>query len=630
MGLVAFAFDEFGNAVLEGLAKRAKDFSRPVVTGMTTPSNLAEDLSRATSGLLDPQDPARIERVHVLIVIDPEGNPNTDVLRAVCSRALEARKKFDSRMGRAVLAISDSFERVGHATNGCVRDLPPRSDARNGTGVDAFDLTVLLDTRKPDGSPSPTREAVAESYAELLSTLMLSDFEESIYRLLEHQRGPLGCHGLFASFGSAEMHFSRQEAVRSIENVLWRRMARKILQESTAPPREASCDSWQEEFEDRLAAEPFEFADAFWIEQFHRQAAEKLQRGFEESACHAGTLLRFLAQREEQLIRFRDRARTGLSAFMDEFVPRHGLPIAASSTPVPAMSSHREYGWTRIALLFLCLAGFSSVFVGGLIAASERLRLPGLFVLALMTGSAITFFLTRASRKQAADALPLPKTSPQRDVIAELRRHRACGEIAGGLLKRQRKLRKSIESDFEALQAELSRPYGLKQPGPLTLPESLIDELLTANGLDVQHALLEFWEQSEERLSTRPGMSEKSLPQRLRQYVTRRCAVFSELRMNDVLGYLGGLAALERPQASREIDRLQSASIPWMPVAGLASGMILAMPETLTQELRQSIVERFQTPVFVVSTQRESVIALQWTQGYTQAAGDANNRAMAL
>jgi hypothetical protein len=421
--------------------------------------------------------------------------------------------------------------------------------------------------------------------------------------------------------------------LQSIEAVLWRRMARKILQDATAPgPKEgAGGDTWQEEFEDRLTAEPYEFADPFWIEQFHRQAGEKLQRAFEESGCHTGALLRFLAQREEHLIRFRDRARTGLSAFMDEFVPRHSLPATPWKPSIPVRASEREYGWTRIAILLLCLAGFFTFFLAGLISSSTTLRLPAMLLLALLIGSGLTYFLTRRrSRTDAPVASSPSQAAPQRDVIAELRRHRACGEIASGLLKRQRKLRKAIESDIVALQSELSRPYAVKPQGPLSLPESLIDELLTANGLDVRQAVFEFWEQSEERLAMRPGAREKSLPHRLRKYVANRCAMFAELRMNDVLGYLGGPAALERVQMSREIERLQSGSNPWMPIGGLTGGMVLALPETVSLQLRQFIAERFQNPVFVIATKRESIIALQWTQGYQQPTLDSNSEAIAL
>jgi hypothetical protein len=170
----------------------------------------------------------------------------------------------------------------------------------------------------------------------------------------------------------------------------------------------------------------------------------------------------------------------------------------------------------------------------------------------------------------------------------------------------------------------------VKPQGPLSLPESLIDDLLTANGLDVQQAVFEFWEQADERLATRPGAREKSLSHRLRKYVQSRCAMFAELRMNDVLGYLGGPAALERVQMSREIERLQSGSIPWMPIGGLAGGMVLALPETVSPELRQSIGERFQNPVFVIPTKRESIIALQWTQGYQQPTLDSTSKAIAL
>ena len=632
-GVVAFALDESGKGILEALVTRAKHFKQPLLRRLATANTLADDLSSAMSGLLDPQSPAthRIDRVHLLIVIDPEQNADSDVLRAISSTVQAARKQFQSRMGRAILTVCGRFHPVGQATNGLVHTLPHRNN-RQGTGVEVFDQVVLLDTQKPDGSPSPTMDVAADSYAAVLSNLMLSDFEESVYRLLEHQRGPLGGDGLFVSFGVAELEFSRQETVQSIEAVLWRRMARKILQDATlsAPMEGSGGDSWQEEFEGRLTAEPFEFADPFWIDQFHRQASEKLQRGFEESACHTGFLLRFLAQREEHLIRFRDRARTGLTAFMDEFVPRHALPIAARKTAEPVRTSHLEYGWTRIAILPLCLAICSTIFLGGLISGSTTLRLPAMLVLTLLFGSGITFLLTRRrTGAEAADPLP-SQPAPQRDVIAELRRHRACGEIASGLLKRQRKLRKAIESDIEALRSELSRPYAVKPQGPLGLPESLIDELLTANGLDVQQAVLEFWEQAEERLATRPAAREKSLPHRLRRFATSRCAVFSELRMNDVLAYLGGAAALERAHLSREVDRLQSGSNPWMPVRGLAGGMVLAVPETVSPELRQSIAERFQHPVFVVPTKREAIIALQWTQGYLQPTVDPNPKAIAL
>jgi hypothetical protein len=567
--------------------------------------------------------------------MDARQEKHLDTLKMVCAAILAARKRFQSRMGRAILAVRDRFEPVGRTGAGQVRMLPRRRDGRQGTGVDAFDLVVLLDTQKADGSPSPTAEGAAGPHAAILANLMLSDFGEPMYRLLEHQRGPLGSDGLFASFGAAELSFSSQEAVQSIAAVLWRRMASKILQNAVpgrmeVPPNEA----WKEEVEDRLVAEPFESADSFWIDKFHRQGVERLQRCFQESAYHPGVLLRLLAEREECLIRFRDKARARLTAFMDEFVPRHShFPPRQEAERL--MTSHREFGWTRIAILLACVTGFTAVLLGNVIAGSPALRLPGLLVLAVLAGSAITFLLTRRSETEpaqtveAVQAVQAPQAGPQRDVIGELRRHRAGGEIAAGILKRHRKLRKSIETDVESLQADLSRSSAAKSPLALGLPESVIDELLTANGLDTHEALLEFWEQPEEQLAARSAVREKSLSLRLRRFAASRCAVFSYLRMNDVLGYLGGPAALDRPHVSRQIDRLQSESNPWMPVEGLASGIVVALPETLNPEIRRSIAARFPDPLFVVPTKRDSIVALQWTQGYAEESID-DPRAMAL
>jgi hypothetical protein len=633
-GVVALEFDESGDGVLDALVSRSKDFERPLLpikSSPVNPSTFAEDFFSAMSGLLSPQNPAasRVDRAHVLIVMDPQQDADAEILGAVCSTVLAARKKFQSKMGRAILAVRNRFESVGGATNGQLRFLPRRNDAGNGKGVEAFDLVVLLDARKADGSPSATLESAADSHAAILASLMLSDFEESIYKLLEHQRGPLGSDGRFVSFGVAELPFSSQQTLQSIEAVLWRRMARRLLDDvKVAEPMEGShVDSWQEEVEARLLSEPCESADPFWIEKFHRQGVEKLQRCFVASDYHPGALLRFLAEREEYLIRFRDGTRARAAAFMDEFVPRHDLAVFPRPKREPLMKSTREYGWTRVAILLLCLAGFSAFLLGSLIAGSTTLRFPILIVLTLLAGSAAALVLMRRADTKDAEASPPP---PHRDLIAELRRHRACGEIATGLLKRHRKLRKSIESDMEALQADLSRPYALRLPGVLALPESSIDGLLTANGLDLQQALVEFWEQAEERLAERPAAREKSFPHRLRRYVASRCAVFSGFQMNDVLGYLGGPAALDCPKVSREIDWLQSGSSPWMPVGGLAAGIVLALPETLDPELRHSIAERFQNPVFVVPTKRESIVALQWTQGYVQATDDASTKAMAL
>jgi hypothetical protein len=628
-GLVALALDESGNGVLESLASRAKHFDSPLIHCKATPVTFAEDLVSAMSGLLNPQHPAaaRVDRVHVLIITDQQQHADVDILRAVCSTVLAARKKFQSRMGRAILSVRDRFQPLGGP--GQLRALPRRTGARRAAGVDAFDLVVLLDTQRADGSPHMTLESAAESHAAILANLMLSDFEESIYKLLEHQRGPLGSDGLFASFGVAELGFSGQEALQSIEEDLWRRMARKIFHDATAaaPVEVSRGESWQEEVEARLLAEPCESADAFWIEKFHRQGVEKLQRCFEASAYNPGALLRFLAQREEYLIRLRDRTRARSAAFMDEFVPRHDPAASPLRKAGPRLVSTREYGWTRIATLLLCMAGFATFLIGSVIAGSSAVRFPILLVLALLAGSALTLLFTRRADAKDVEASPPAR---QRDVIAELRRHRASGEIASGLLKRHRKLRKSMESDIDALQAELSEPHALQSRAALALPETLIDELLKANGVDVQQALADFWEQAEERLAARPAAREKSLPHRLGRYVANRCAVLSGLRINDVLGYLGGPAALDNSSISREIDRLQSGSCPWMPVGGLAAGVVLALPETLSEELRHSIAERFQNPVFVVPTKRESIVALQWTQGYLHATADASPKAIAL
>src|SRR4030095_8357501 len=166
---------------------------------------------------------------------------DADTLRAICSTVLAARKKFQSKMGRAILAVRNRFESAGGSTNGQLRPLPRQS-------VEAFDLVVLLDARKADGSPSETLESAADSHAEVLANLMLSDYEESIYKLLEHQRGPLGSDGRFASFGVAELPFSSQQTVQSIETVLWRSMARRVLHDATsAAPAEWHGEHWEEE-----------------------------------------------------------------------------------------------------------------------------------------------------------------------------------------------------------------------------------------------------------------------------------------------------------------------------------------------------------------------------------------------
>jgi hypothetical protein len=75
---------------------------------------------------------------------------------------------------------------------------------------------------------------------------------------------------------------------------------------------------------------------------------------------------------------------------------------------------------------------------------------------------------------------------------------------------------------------------------------------------------------------------------------------------------------------------LQIESSPWTPVRGEAAGIVVALPETLSQELRNSIADRFQEPAFLVPTKRESIVVVQWTQGYADAAADAKIKTPAL
>jgi hypothetical protein len=631
-GVAAFGFDESANGVLEALAGRVKQFERPLLCRAANPASFADDLSSAISALLSPQSASveQVDHVHVLIVVDPQHEEHPEIIDAICSTIFATRRRFQARLGRAILVVRGSFQPVTSATHGRVRALPRRGDSRGRTGVDAFDLVVLLDSQKADGSPSLTPASAADSHASALANLLLSDFEESIYKLLEHQRGPLGAHGLFVSIGVAELPFSSQETVQSIAAVLWRRMALKLVQSGTPQSPKEHGETWKEDVEDRLTAEPLESADPFWVDKFHRLGAEKLQRGFEESAYQPGILLRSLAEREEYLIRFRDRARTRLTAFMDEFVPRYSPALPRA--PEVLITSRREYGWIRLATLLVCMMAILAVLVGNAIAASATLRFPALLV-ALLTAVALMYWRTRRVTEETTKEVQVPVPSPSplpRDVIAELRHHRVCGEIASAILKRHRRLRKSIEADIESLQSDLNKTASVKTSAVMTLPETLIDELLIANALDADQVLTEFWQQGDEQLTARPGAREKSLSLRLRRYAASRCGVFASLRMNDILAYLGGSAALDRAQVAREIDRLHVASNPWMPVEGFAAGMVVALPESLSPELRQSIAERFQDPVFVVPTKRESIVALQWTQGYVQGAVGQNPKAMAL
>jgi hypothetical protein len=113
------------------------------------------------------------------------------------------------------------------------------------------------------------------------------------------------------------------------------------------------------------------------------------------------------------------------------------------------------------------------------------------------------------------------------------------------------------------------------------------------------------------------GAVEADFAARLLAHAHELCSVFSELTTNDVLQLCGGADGFDHPFLEAMLDRLQAGSSPWTPVPGKTLKTVIAIPHSIGNALRDAILDRLGRPAEYVETNREAIIVIQMTQGYT-------------
>jgi len=216
-----------------------------------------------------------------------------------------------------------------------------------------------------------------------------------------------------------------------------------------------------------------------------------------------------------------------------------------------------------------------------------------------------------------------PLLPVQRDMIRELNSFRARHELASALLDQHCSIVRSFRQEIEALRESRVGQQPPIVPDSIPIPDDVLNLLLESHQINTANALRTFWSLPEQDFTLVTGARESArddFSQRLRLHAQAMCAAFSDIGMADLFKLMGGQAALEHPFIVTTLNRLQAESSPWMPVEGKILKTVVAIPHSVSPELREAVLDRIGRPVDCVETTRESLIVVQWTQGYTSPA----------
>lgn len=617
-GLIAIALNESGCSVIDSLSAEARAWGKEFRPLHADASGELKNLVFSSINTMRRcgMCGASISPVHVLFIVG-QADPSPEVITILCSVVEEARQRFRSKLGRAILALCGQFQPLGEAVRGILRPLPIQSVRLNG-----FDAIVLLDSMNTRGVALTPAEAAA-THAAALANLTITDVSPCLHQLLEHGRTSLQMDGVYASLGVAEAVFSVGEMRHQISERLYRGMASTILMDSERTTVDSIVDdAWLGDVEKALLTTDINPQDATLIDVLKSSQAQSLQATFAQREYHVGRFLAFMAAREVALRRLQDRCRVRLENFMDEFAPWYvrfklgKLPVLKAE---PIINVHEHLDGMRVLLLVICLLGLLTVV--GVCIYAEAFPVVAMLLVAVFALGALAILIAGLYVRTTTRIDPLLPV--QRDMIRELNSFRARHELASALLDQHCSIVRSFRQEIEALRESRVGQQPPIVPDSIPIPDDVLNLLLESHQINTANALRTFWSLPEQDFTLVTGARESArddFSQRLRLHAQAMCAAFSDIGMADLFKLMGGQAALEHPFIVTTLNRLQAESSPWMPVEGKILKTVVAIPHSVSPELREAVLDRIGRPVDCVETTRESLIVVQWTQGYTSPA----------
>lgn len=522
------------------------------------------------------------------------------------------RRKFYQRIARIFLLVDGSFETFGEsATRGLIRPLP----FGDGSDQRVFDLVILLDRLNLAGMVMNDGAEAMRYAAGVLSLLTTSEMAVPLYQRIQAEQARTGDQGRYVAVGLTEWRLE-ERGIEATSDLLYRRMAAALTSGPALPAAaQLPADPWI----DKVSAEVLQTSDqvidpislAAGLEAEGREVLRSLVRA---AGWAVPMLAGLLDRRVGELARVAAQAHTRLALFMiSRFAPwyvRHKTGGSGTDGGQPAVITTKRPRHDR---MILCAATALICAVGLGIALATSYATAGWIIAALSGLGAIVVALQGFTETETT-VLAAPPPPP--NLLPELHRLRNLDWLARELCRRTQRAARFCHDNVAQLRAEAGTA---SQEDAKTFPFSreVCAALLERKQIWPADSLRQFWE-DEAAFERAIGEEAANLLELLREHARRSCAAMAGLEWSDIFVVSSGPAASEGLFWREALETARAGSVPWVPVPGASVQTFLALPQSLTDEARSLLVERFPDQKSVEEIDGNQILVVQLSQGYRE------------
>lgn len=645
IALLALAFDASGREVVEELARRS-DVPRSHLHGFhaavedgeagaiewlrygggmewsaaswSPTRGLVRGLEAAVQEALD-VDRWRAERRDVdfldLVVFRPaEGVMEASLPPDLLPALREMRRRF-RRIARVLLFAAGRFETFGEAApQGLLHPLPWAGDPEG----ELFDLVLLQDRINVEGMVVNDPEERRKQAAGMLAHLTVGELAPVLYRRIQAEQARLGSAGRYVTLGLADWSLTRERSIEANAGLLGRRMMARLLEEVNADPVRllAGAEEWVEEVGGKILAEPpkplpsLEEDPTGLLATWEESGEEALRSHLRSLGWSFAPLRWFLERRLAALRRVEAQSSAKLAAFMDRPFSRWYMEYRLKGQQYGPPTITRFEEWTTWKVFLLAASGLAC-----LTSIGVAIETPHVLAASIAAGVAgLGAVLLVASGLKKTTTLSSPG-SPVPGLLPELNYRRNRNWLAKQLAERCRAALESWDANRERL-ARVAEQVPAPPETSFPFSEEVCATLQEERSIHPAECLHRFWESEPRAFAGAIGKVETGLADLLIEFARNCCEPLANLEWEDVLQAIGGGEGLADPIWRESLEKARAGALPWLPVAGASGQTFLALPRSLSAELRAALDRHFPGRKVVEEVEGDAILVLQLSQGY--------------
>lgn len=652
LGLLGFAFDGAGREILDALARRpdlgdalVRCHHGVVEDGEEEPTctwwcctpgsewhespwsrksvTLEDGFDLAVRDALDArlwQSGKGVEAVDLLLIAPSQPTHDAGLSEATLEALATIRRRF-RLLNRILLLIERPFE--GHGEAGIRGKVSPLPYAR-GEDRGVFDFIVLMGRINAEGRVLNDDHEATRQAAACAVHLTAGELALTLYPRLQAESAILAEGGRYVSLGLEEWRPDQETAVRALGQLLYRRMAARLGDDSDggrevedatgdfeAPieaAEEGGPDPWLSGLEETIETIGSERDAEDHLEGLRSRYVRSLASRMQEAEWSLSALRDHLVRRQRALQEHERQSVKDLTLFMRRFAPWYARKqVGKQQAALVGTRTREEWNGVRVALFIACcLLG-----LGAAIAAfftDYRWQLGATSVVML----ALAFLVVRWGLKNTIEetyALPPPK-----DLTDELRKRRARRRALEELRRHNDRALERLDEAMEVLGEADANP----NPANDLLPygEEVCAALLDYGEVEAEACLERFWGDQGFEALERLAEGGDGLPAMLHEHAKTRCRELNEIRWGDLYQALGGEESLTRPLWSQALEQARDAAVPHVPVEGHSTFSLLALPRSLPEPMKESLEKNFPGQVIRIDVEGDAILVVRVTQGF--------------